>query len=77
MMLQSLVISAILQTKSRRSPTIADYVQGRPQGDATDAAALGTAPLRPRSMVFRQVVHFFQIHLALENSVETAYKSHC
>jgi len=33
-----------------------------------------------RATVFRQIVHFFQIPLAriqLENSVETAYKSHC
>jgi len=30
----------------------------------------------PRAMVFRKVVHFCQILLELENSVETAYKSH-
>jgi len=28
-------------------------------------------------MVFGQVVHFFQMLLALENSVEMAYKAHC
>jgi len=28
------------------------YEQGRPQVDATDAAALGPAPLGPRAMVF-------------------------
>ena len=32
---------------------------------------------RPRAMMFGQVVHFCQIHLALENSVETAYEYHC
>jgi len=30
----------------------------------------------PRAMVFEQIVHFCHILLALENSVETAYKSH-
>jgi len=29
----------------------------------------------PRAMVFGQIVHFGQIHLALENSVETPYNS--
>jgi len=29
------------------------------------------------AMVFRWIVHFFQMLIALENSVETAYKSHC
>jgi len=31
----------------------------------------------PRAMVFGQVVHFCQILLALENSVEAANKYHC
>jgi len=39
----------------------------------TDAAALGPAPLGLRTMVFGSIVHFCQIHLALENSVETPY----
>jgi len=30
--------------------------------------------LGPRAMV---IVHFYQIHLALANSVETPYKLHC
>jgi len=30
-----------------------------------------------RAMVFGKVIHFFQILLELEKSVETAYKSHC
>jgi len=37
------------------------------------ATGLGGA----RTMVFGQVVHFCQIFLELENSVETVYKSHC
>jgi len=48
--------------------------QGRPYADATDATALAPGPLGPRVMV---IVHFCQIHLALENSVETPYKFHC
>jgi len=31
----------------------------------------------PRAMVFGQIIHFCQIHLPLENSVETPYKFHC
>jgi len=51
--------------------------QGRPSADATDAAALGPAPLRaPRHGVWVDY-SFFQTHLALENSVETPYKFHC
>jgi len=52
------------------------FVMGR-AGLKADAATLGPAPLAPRSMVFGWIVHFFQIHLALENSVETPYKFHC
>jgi len=33
--------------------------------------------LWPRAMVFEKIVHFCQIHLALENSVETPCKLHC
>jgi len=32
--------------------------------------------LGPRAMVFGQIIHC-QIHLALENLVETPYKFHC
>ena len=31
---------------------------GGPQADATDAAALGLAPLRARAMVFGKIIHF-------------------
>jgi len=31
----------------------------------------------PRAMVFGYIVNFCQIHLALENSVETPHKVHC
>jgi len=31
----------------------------------------------PSAMMFGNIVHFCQIHLALENSVETPYKFHC
>jgi len=31
----------------------------------------------PRAMMFGWIIHFCQIHLALEDSVETPYKFHC
>jgi len=31
----------------------------------------------PHAMVFGKIVHFCQINLAIENSVETPYKFHC
>jgi len=40
-------------------------MQGRPYADATDAVALGPAPLGPRAMVFGRLFIFARYNLRL------------
>jgi len=53
------------------------YAQGRPEADATDAGALGPAPLGSPRHVVGVDYSFCQIHPARENSLETPYTFHC
>jgi len=47
-----------------------NWNQGRPYADATDAAALGPAPLGPTPSCLGRLFHFRQILLALAKSVK-------